>query len=83
MIMKVRILIYVSLLFIGTALVLYYTNPPWTPWYCSQHSGFRSYAWGGLDQRCEQARCVVQKTEEIHVPGAYDADGYRFRCIRK
>lgn len=82
--MKIRIIIYVIVLLLGVGIFLYWTpnKPKWSPWYCSQYSGFHSYAWGGGSEKCVAAGCEVKKIKEVDDPQNFDDEGFIYKCVR-
>lgn len=82
--MKVRITIYLIILLAGVGIFLYVTpdKSNWNPWYCSQYSGFHSYAWGGGSGKCTKAGCSVEKIREIDDPQIFDDEGFEYKCVR-
>jgi len=77
-----RYIIYIILLIIGITGWIFYTNPSWSPWFCSRHSGRHSYAWGPPIEECERVGCKIQKIREYDLPNTFDASGFEFRCVK-
>ncbi len=75
-------IVIIVLSFITATLFIF--KPKWTPFYCSQYSGFQSYAWNGNFDKCNKAGCLAIKTKEVSgAPGMFDGDGYQFKCVGK
>lgn len=81
--MKIRLMLYFLILVAGIYVFIFFTKPKWSPNYCSQFSGFNSYAWGHGSERCEKAGCMVQKTKEIDDLNIFDDEGFTYKCVKK
>jgi len=51
--------------------------------YCSQFSGFHSFAWGGGSEKCEANGCRVIIVRQIDDPRAKDDEGFEYKCVAK
>ena len=80
--MKTRFFIYLSILVVGIGFYIFYTNPTWSPWYCSHFSGKHSNAWSPAITECERVGCKIQKIRDFDRPGTFDDDGYEFKCLK-